>query len=69
MLYFADMKRNAIQISRNLFEKAKVIADVEHRSTAKQIEYWAKLGKMCSGEPRPRKPVDLAAVEKKWDSI
>lgn len=51
------MKRNAIQISRNLFEEAKVIADVEHRSTAKQIEHWAKLGK-CA-EEHPDLPLSL----------
>lgn len=38
-----------IQISRKFGKEARLIAKVENRSTAKQIEYWAKLGK-CAEE-------------------
>lgn len=40
-----------INLSDDLVEKAKHYASVYSRSTPKQIEYWAKIGKACEDNP------------------
>ncbi len=40
-----------INLSDDLVEKAKKYAQVYSRSTPKQIEYWAKIGKACEENP------------------
>ncbi|HAR64246.1 MAG: hypothetical protein DKM50_07615 [Candidatus Margulisiibacteriota bacterium] len=42
---------SAVKISDDLYKKAKIIGQAEHRSIAGQIEYWAKLGKMVKENP------------------
>lgn len=46
-----------INLSDDLVEKAKKYAKVYSRSTPKQIEYWAKIGKAC--EENPDLPFEL----------
>ncbi|MDR1499149.1 MAG: ParD-like family protein [Rickettsiales bacterium] len=41
----------AIKISNDLVEKARSIATIYNRSITKQIEYWAKLGRMALENP------------------
>ncbi|MES2756969.1 MAG: ParD-like family protein [Pseudomonadota bacterium] len=59
----------AVKLSEDLIEMAKRHAAAEHRSVAKQIEHWARLGKAV--EDNPGLPVQfikdtlLAAQEKK----
>lgn len=38
------MSSNSIRIEANLFEAARAEAAVQSRSTAQQIEHWAKVG-------------------------
>jgi hypothetical protein len=45
------MSQNVIRIDTELFNKAKTIAKVEHRSVPKQIEYWAKIGRIAIKNP------------------
>lgn len=40
-----------INLSDELVEKAKKYANVYNRSTPKQIEYWAKIGKTAEENP------------------
>mgnify|MGYP003631908729 CR=1 FL=1 len=40
-----------INLSDDLVEKAKKYAHVYNRSTPKQIEYWAKIGRACEDNP------------------
>ena len=40
-----------INLPDDLVEKAKKYANVYSRSTPKQIEYWAKIGKACEDNP------------------
>ena len=44
-------QRMAIQVSGSLIEDARTFSKVEHRSLAKQIEHWAKLGKCAEENP------------------
>jgi len=37
----------AVKIQEDLYEAAKTVARREHRSTAGQVTYWAKLGKIA----------------------
>jgi hypothetical protein len=37
-----------MRLSENLVDEAKVIANIMHRSTAEQIEYWSEMGKRLS---------------------
>jgi hypothetical protein len=41
----------AVKISDNLISKARVYAKTFHRSTAGQIEYWAKIGQLVEENP------------------
>ncbi len=40
-----------INLPDDLVEKAKQYASIYHRSTPKQIEYWAKIGKIAEENP------------------
>jgi len=42
---------NAVKISEELLNTAKIYAKIQHRSIAKQIEYWAKMGKIAEDNP------------------
>ena len=46
-----------VKLSENLVEQAKVYGNIEHRSVPKQIEYWARLGKVA--EENPDLPVQM----------
>ena len=37
----------AINLSEQLIEEAKPVAQATHRSVSEQIEYWARLGKVA----------------------
>ena len=41
----------AINVSEQLVEEAKPVAQAMHRSVAQQIEYWARLGKVAEENP------------------
>jgi ParD-like antitoxin of type II bacterial toxin-antitoxin system len=40
-----------VQLSDQLFDDARRYASVSHRSVPKQIEYWARIGKMADDNP------------------
>lgn len=40
-----------VKLSRELVDTAKFYARIQHRSVAKQIEYWSKVGKMIEENP------------------
>ena len=40
-----------INLADDLVEKAKKYAKIYHRSPPKQIEYWAKIGKIAEENP------------------
>ena len=42
---------SAVKISDDLISKARVFAKTFHRSTAGQIEYWAKIGQLAEENP------------------
>ena len=42
---------NAVKISEQLLNTARICAKVQHRSVARQIEYWAKMGKIAEDNP------------------
>ena len=41
----------SIKLSAGLIKDAKLHAEAMHRSVAKQIEYWARLGKVAEENP------------------
>jgi hypothetical protein len=41
----------AINVSEQLIEEAKPIAQATHRSVSEQIEYWVRLGKVAEENP------------------
>ena len=47
----------AIKLSDLLIEDAKPYAQAMHRSVPKQIEYWARLGKVA--EENPDLPINM----------
>jgi len=47
----------AIKLSDHLVEEAKPYAQAMHRSVPKQIEYWARLGKVA--EENPDLPISM----------
>ncbi|MFZ4055796.1 MAG: TA system antitoxin ParD family protein [Polynucleobacter sp.] len=47
----------AIKLSNLLVEDAKPYAQAMHRSVPKQIEYWARLGKVA--EENPDLPISM----------
>ena len=42
---------SAIRISSKLLDEAKVFSKVENRSIPRQIEHWAKIGKIAEENP------------------
>ncbi|MCX7126261.1 MAG: ParD-like family protein [Gammaproteobacteria bacterium] len=42
---------HAIKISEDLFKTARIYSKTFHRSTAGQIEYWAKIGRIVEENP------------------
>ena len=40
-----------VKLSETLIESAKRHGAVEHRSVPKQIEYWARIGKIATENP------------------
>lgn len=53
------MATHQIRLSKALVEDAELQGAIEHRPPAKQIEYWAALGKMVA---RQLKPEDIIAL-------
>ena len=45
------MATASIRLDESLVFQAKTIGSVESRSAAKQIEYWAKIGKTMADNP------------------
>ena len=41
----------AVRISDDLVRSAKVVAKVEHRSVAGQVEYWTSIGRAAEENP------------------
>ena len=41
----------AVKISEELLNAARIYAKVQHRSVAKQVEYWAHIGKIAEDNP------------------
>ena len=41
----------AIRISDRLVNEAKLMSKIENRSLTKQIEYWARIGKIAEENP------------------
>lgn len=41
----------SVRLDSEFVEKAKLYADVAHRSTPKQIEYWATIGRIAEDNP------------------
>lgn len=42
---------HAVKLSNDLIEQARIFAKAMHRSTAGQIEYWSKIGKIAEENP------------------
>ena len=42
---------SAVKVSEDLLNSARIYAKVRHRSVAKQIEYWAQIGKIAEDNP------------------
>ena len=47
----AVMNGHAIKVSDKMYQDAKLFAKAEHRSTSKQLQYWATFGKLCLENP------------------
>ncbi len=45
------MGSNAVKVSEELLNAARLYAKVQHRSVAKQVEYWAQIGKIAEDNP------------------
>ena len=41
----------AVKISEDILDAARIYAKVKHRSIAKQVEYWAQMGKIAEDNP------------------
>ena len=41
----------SVKLSDELIKRVPYYGDVYHRSTAKQIEYWSKIGKISEENP------------------
>jgi len=41
----------AVRISDEIVDKAKILSKAENRSIGGQIEYWAKIGKIAEDNP------------------
>ena len=42
-----------VKLSEKLIEQARSCAQVQHRSTPKQIECWSQIGKIAEENPDP----------------
>ena len=45
------MKTNAIRLSEEIMKAALIYADINSRSVPKQIEHWAKIGRIAEENP------------------
>ncbi|GGE75399.1 hypothetical protein ACBP93_04575 [Paenalcaligenes hominis] len=45
------MATTSIRIDQILFDKAEIMGKALNRTTPKQIEHWAKIGKMMEDNP------------------
>lgn len=45
------MATASVRIDQELFDKAAIMAKALNRTTPKQIEHWAKIGKMMEDNP------------------
>ena len=45
------MATSSIRLDESLVSRAKIMGDAQSRSPAKQIEHWAKIGKMMEDNP------------------
>lgn len=45
------MATTSIRIDQTLFDKAAIMGKALNRTTPKQIEHWAKIGKMMEDNP------------------
>lgn len=45
------MVTKSIRLNQELIEKATIVAKASNRSTSKQIEHWAKIGKIMEDNP------------------
>jgi len=45
------MATSSIRLDESLVNRAKIMGDAQSRSPAKQIEHWAKIGKMMEDNP------------------
>ena len=45
------MSTSSIRLDQELVEKATIMARALNRTTPKQIEHWAKIGKMMEDNP------------------
>jgi len=52
------MATSSVRLDEELVEKASIIGKAFNRSTAKQIEHWAKIGEMM--EDNPELPYEFA---------
>ena len=41
----------AVRLSEDIIRKARIRSEAMNRSVAKQIEYWAKIGKIAEENP------------------
>ena len=40
-----------VKLSEGLVDQARRYASIEHRSVPKQVEYWARIGKIAEDNP------------------
>lgn len=63
----------SIRVSDDIFHKAQAYGNVFSRSAPKQIEYWAKIGKMVEDNPdltyEDIKEILLSLEEKKTGQV
>ncbi|MBF0235914.1 MAG: hypothetical protein HQK65_23205 [Desulfamplus sp.] len=45
------MQAQPVKINGHLLESAKIAAQIQSRSMSKQIEHWAKIGKIAEENP------------------
>lgn len=45
------MSATAVKIDKNMFDQAKTYGEAQSRSATKQIEYWARIGKIAQDNP------------------
>ena len=61
---------HAIKVSDKMYREAKAYAQAEHRSTSKQLQYWASFGKMCLENPDlPGSFIKDLMIAKNEDSV